>query len=134
MAQRKATDVMAELLRTAIKAGHSAKYVLFDTLFVSLKTIVCIKETFRMDTIDMVKRSSRIGYRYDGKNLNIKNIYAMNKRRRGRPKYLLSILVDLKTKDSQGKDAYTPAKIVCIRNRTNKKDWIVLITTDVNLY
>ena len=29
----KATDVMLDMLKTAIKAGHSAKYVLFDTWF-----------------------------------------------------------------------------------------------------
>lgn len=81
----------------------------------------------------MVKKSSRINYRYDGKNLNIRQIYAGNKKRRGRSKYLLSVLVDLNTKDSHGNDTYTPAKTVCVRNRTSRKDWIALISTDVDL-
>ena len=43
-ARAKATDVLVDLLKTAIHAGHSAKYVLFDTWFSSPKTICRIKK------------------------------------------------------------------------------------------
>ena len=39
----------------------------------------------------MIKKSSRIKYSYCGKQLNIKEIYSRNKKRRGRSKYLLSV-------------------------------------------
>ena len=42
-ARRKMTDVMVELLRDAIKAGHKAKYVLFDRWFSSPAQIKAIK-------------------------------------------------------------------------------------------
>ena len=41
------------------------------------------------------------------------------KKRRGRSKYLLS--VDVMVGKGQGK---IPARIVCVRNKKNKKDWI----------
>lgn len=62
MAQQKGTDVMVELLKTAIAAGHSAKYVLFDTWFSAPKSIINIKESCSLDTIAMVKLSSKINY------------------------------------------------------------------------
>ncbi len=39
----------------------------------------------------MIKKSSRIKYAYCGEQLNIKEIYSRNKKRRGRLKYLLSV-------------------------------------------
>ena len=39
----------------------------------------------------MIKKSSRIKYSYCGEQLNIKEIYCRNKKRRGRSKYLLSV-------------------------------------------
>lgn len=82
-ARSKATDVLVDLLKAAIKAGHSAKYVLFDTWFSSPKTICRIKKECRLDTIAMIKKSSRIKYLWEGQKLNIKELYSRNKKRRG---------------------------------------------------
>lgn len=60
MAVRKATDVMLELLREALRAGHQAKYVLFDTWFANPHQIVSIKD-MGLDVIAMVKKSSKRG-------------------------------------------------------------------------
>ena len=32
-----------------------------------------------------------------------------------------------------GKENPVPAKIVCVRNRTNRKDWLAFICTDLEL-
>lgn len=74
----------------------------------------------------MIKKSSKIKYAYQGKMLDIKKIYSKNKKRRGRSKYLLSIEVTV------GKEAI-PAKIVCVRNKSKKKDWLAIICTDTSL-
>ncbi len=83
MAVRKATDVMLELLREALRAGHQAKYVLFDTWFANPHQIVLIKD-MGLDVIAMVKKSSKIQYEYEGKRLNAKQIFKKSKKRRGR--------------------------------------------------
>ena len=79
MALRKATDVMLELLDAAMKAGHQAKYVLFDTWFANPHQIVAIKD-MGLDTIAMVKKSSRITYEFEGRRMNSKQIFKQIKR------------------------------------------------------
>lgn len=126
LAQMKGTDVMLELIRAAQKAGHSADYVLFDSWFSNPAQLVAIKN-LGLNSIAMIKKSSRIRYEYDGQQLSIKKIFGICKKRRGRSKYLLSVNVMV------GKDQKIPAKIVCVRNRKNKKDWIAFICTNPNL-
>ena len=126
LAQTKAPDVMISLIDAAITSGISAQYVLFDCWFANPAQIMQIKSK-GMDVIAMIKKSSRIKYGYDGKQLNIKEIYARNKKRRGRSRYLLSVDVTL------GKTNPIPAKIVCVRNKANRKDWLAFICTDNTL-
>ncbi len=124
--KRKATEVMLELIDSAKASGLTAKYVLFDSWFSSPKTILRIKER-GFDTIAMVKKSSKIKYEFEGEQLNIKQIYSRCKKRRGRSKYLLSINVMV------GKENPIPAKLVCVRNKNKKKDWLVLLSTDTTI-
>ena len=126
LAQRKGPEVMIELLKTALSAGHHADYVLFDTWFSSPSQLVAVKD-LGMDSIAMVKKSSRVFYEYEGRPLSIKKIFGICKKRRGRSKYLLSVDVMV------GKDRKIPARIVCVRNRKNKKDWIAFICTNPDL-
>ena len=114
------------LLDTATTAGLSADYVLFDSWFANPTQITDIKSK-GMDVIAMIKKSSRIKYEYCGEQLNIKEIYSRNKKRRGRSKYLLSIDVKI------GKENPIPAKIVCVRNKANRKDWLAFVCTDTDL-
>lgn len=79
----------------------------------------------------MVKVSSRIRYDYNGKRKNIKQIYNSCKKRRGRSRYLLSVNVSVGQEQKDGHSI--DAKIVCVRNRANRKDWLALICTDTSL-
>ena len=124
-AQMKGTEVMIELLRNTHSAGHSADYVLFDTWFSSPAQLIAVKN-LGLDSIAMIKKSSRIYYEYEGEQLSIKKIFGICKKRRGRSKYLLSVNVMV------GKEKL-PAKIVCVRNKKNKKDWIAFICTNPEL-
>lgn len=131
MAVRKATDVMLELLREALRAGHQAKYVLFDTWFANPHQIVLI-EDMGLDVIAMVKKSSKIQYEYEGKRLNAKQIFKKSKKRRGLSRYLLSVEI-LIGKDNGMDEHPVPARLVYVRNRNNRKDWIALVSTDMSL-
>lgn len=125
----KANDVMLDMLKTAIKAGHSAKYVLFDTWFSNPKDIIRIHNECGLNTIAMIRKSSKVFYEYEGKRMNVKQIFGMCRKRRGRSKHLLSVNVNISLKSGQS----LPAKIVCVRNRNKKKDWIAFICTDISL-
>lgn len=126
LAQTKAPEAMLTLLSTAVSTGLSAEYVLFDTWFSNPAQITAIN-SMGMDVIAMIKKSSRIKYTYGDEQLNIKEIYARNRKRRGRSKYLLSVDVMV------GKEKTIPAKIVCVRNKLNRKDWLAFICTDASL-
>ena len=117
---------MIELLKSAQAAGHQADYVLFDTWFSSPAQIIALKK-LGLDSIAMIKKSPRVYYEYEGELLSIKKIFGICKKRRGRSKYLLSIKVMV------GKDQNIPAKIVCVRNKKNKKDWIAFLCTNPDL-
>ena len=126
LAQMKGTEAMIELLKTAQRTGHQADYVLFDTWFSNPAQLIAVKD-LGLDSIAMIKKSSRIYYEYEGKPLSINKIFGICKKRRGRSKYLLSVNVMV------GKDKKLPAKIVCVRNKKKKKDWIAFISTDPSL-
>ena len=126
LAQMKGTSVMVELLKTALNAGYKADYVLYDSWFSNPAQLVAVKN-LGLDSIAMIKKSSRIRYEYEGQMLSIKKIYGICKKRRGRSRYLLSVNVMI------GKEQKIPAKIVCVRNKRNKKDWIAFICTNPDL-
>ena len=115
------------LLDVALSAGLKADYVLFDSWFSTPAQVTAIHSK-GMDVIAMIKKSSRIKYSYGGEQLNIKEIYSRNKKRHGRSKYLLSVDVMV------GKANPIPAKIVCVRNKANRKDWLAFICTDTTLF
>ena len=73
-------------------------------------------------------KKSKTKYLYRGEKLNIKEIYSRSRKRRGRSHYLLSGLVDVE-KDGES----IPAKLVYVRNKGNRKDYLVLISTDTQL-
>ena len=118
---------MLTLLEAAKKAAIPAKYVLFDSWFSSPSTLHAVKR-MDFDVIGMVKKSPKMFFRYDGEDMSLISIYNKNKKRRGKSKYLLSVMVDV-VKDGD----IIPAKVVYVRNRNKRKEYLCLISTDVNL-
>ncbi len=127
LSKMKGTKAMIELIRRALYAGIKADYVLFDTWFSSPAQLLDIKKIW-IDAIAMIRKSSKIRYIYEGEKLNLNRIYGMNKKRRGRSRYLLSVNVEIE-KDGMR----IPAKIVCVRNKKNRKDWVPFICTNPDL-
>lgn len=127
LSMEKGTHAMLVLLDAAKKAAIPAKYVLFDSWFSSPSTLHAVKKT-GYDVIGMVKKTPKMFFRYNGEDMSLVSIYDKNKKRRGKSRYLLSVLVDV-VKD----DEIIPAKVVYVRNRNKRKEYLCLICTDVNL-
>ena len=94
LSMEKGTHAMLTLLETAKKAAIPAKYVLFDSWFSSPSTLHAVKR-MDFDVIGMVKKSPKMFFRYDGEDMSLISIYNKNKKRRGKSKYLLSVMVDV---------------------------------------
>jgi hypothetical protein len=127
LSMTKGTIAMIELLKYAKAAKIPAKYVLFDSWFSSPSTIHAVKG-LGYDVIGMVKKTPKMFFRYNGEDMSLKAIYSRNRKRRGRSRYLLSVTVDV-VKDG----GIIPAKVVYVRNRNNRKDYLCLISTDTTL-
>ena len=127
LAQTKATSVMLTLLKDAKAAEIPAKYVLFDTWFCSPSSLLQVKD-IGYDVIGMVKKSEKIHFRYSGRMQSAPAIFRAAKKRRGRSPYLLSVEAEV----VKGKQAI-PVKLVFVRNRNKRQDYLILVSTDVNL-
>ncbi len=118
---------MLTLLKDAKAAEIPAKYVLFDTWFCSPSSLLQVKD-IGYDVIGMVKKSEKIHFRYSGRMQSAPAIFRAAKKRRGRSLYLLSVEAEV----VKGKQAI-PVKLVFVRNRNNRQDYLILVSTDVNL-
>nr|WP_244324829.1 transposase [Sporofaciens musculi] len=76
----------------------------------------------------MVKKTPKMFFRYNSEDMPLTTIYKKNRKRRGRSRYLLSVMVDVV---KEGKTI--PAKVVYIRNKNKRKEYLCLISTDVSL-
>ena len=124
---KKGTAVMQELIKAAKKAAIPAEYVLFDSWFTSPSTLHSVKK-LGYDVVGMVKKTPKMFFRYNNGDMPLTSIYKNNRKRRGKSKYLLSVMVEV-IKDGES----IPAKVVYVRNRNKKKDYLCLISTDISL-
>lgn len=127
LATTKATSVMLDLIDSAKIAGIPATHVLFDTWFCSPSSLIAIKKK-NFNVVAMAKKTPKMHYLYNGKMQPLTEIYKQNKKRRGRSKYLLSVEVTV-VKDGDS----IPARIIYVRNKNKKKDYLALITTDMTI-
>ena len=126
-AQGKGTEVMLELLSLALKRGVKASYILFDSWFSSPKMFQEIR-ALELHAVTLLKRSSKVHYFYQGNAVDVKSLFKQLRKRRGRSRYLLSVEVE-----AHVDDGVIPIKLVYVRNRNKRKEYLVLATTDTTL-
>jgi len=105
------------------------KYLLFDSWFAFPKTIASFVRE-EVNIIAMLKRMPNVRYQYNDRNVNLKELYSMikNSWKKGMDSYSVSAEL-LEKKDGK----LIPAKILFLKNRNKKSDWISLICTDDKL-
>lgn len=133
----KATTVVLNSLKRALKAGFKARYVLFDSWFTCPSLLAGLAE-LRLDTIGMVKQCEKLLYSFNGQLVPITRIYEQSCKRQGRSKYLLSVNTTLCRKGTKSEAPLSiPVKLVFVRNTATKgrkaKNYFVLLCTDTTL-
>ncbi|SHL28856.1 Transposase DDE domain-containing protein [Desulfatibacillum alkenivorans DSM 16219] len=121
-AVQKATDNTLAMVKRALNAGVKARYVLMDSWFTMPAMVSALKK--HLDVIGMVRKTPNVKYGFEGESLCLKDIYKKLKKRPGRAKILASVQATLK----DGLDV----KLVFVRDR-RKKDWLALLSTDLEL-
>lgn len=128
---RKSTEVLLELLRQAKAYMAPASYILFDSWFAFPNLIRKAWDLYRLHTVCMLKAMPKVYYEYQGQKLNLNQLYAAVKKRRGRARILSSIVVGIGQLENGEQLA---ARIVFVRDkRHHKKKWLALLTTDTEL-
>jgi hypothetical protein len=124
-ALKKAPENVLLMLQRALEFGLSARYVLMDSWFAFPSLIVAIKQLRRaFDVICMLKDLPQIRYHYHGRELQLGELYAMLKKRRGKAIVKASVIVRL--------NCGTHVRIVFASGR-NQKGWVALLSTDLAL-
>jgi hypothetical protein len=120
--------LVLEMLRNVKGSEADAGYVMFDSWFSSPSSIipVCTKG---YEVVARLKNNNT-KYLYKGEMMTLKQIYSKNRKRSGMSKYLLSVDIEVRHKDFEHSVA---AKVVFVRNKKKRKEWIALISTDLSL-
>ena len=128
-AQRKMNEVVLELISQALRLGVTAKYVLFDSWYSSPQMFWHLKE-LGLESVAMLKRSSKVYYRYRGRNYSIKALYQrlLNSKRPAGQSYLYSSIVEA---NFQGQ--VFPVKIVFVAKKGVRNQYLVLASTKTKL-
>ena len=123
-------DLMLDMLDIAEKHNIKADYVLFDSWFSSPSTLLKLLKR-QMHTIAMVKATKKVHYVVDGLHKDVKQIYKGLTRKRRKGDIIKSIIVHLEDKENDNERI--PVRLVFVRNRNKKNDWLALISTDIDL-
>jgi len=117
-----APENLEAMVKRVLATGVRAKHILMDSWFMMPATVTALSKY--INVVGMVKKTSKIHYEFNGNWVDVKAIYRQLKKRRGRAKILASTIVTLKGGLS--------ARLVFVRDR-RKKDWLVLLSTDLEL-
>jgi hypothetical protein len=117
----------------AVKSGIPASIIAFDSWFAVPQTISRLMKQARLTVIARLKTNAKQYYEHDGKMINIKALYTMSKKRRGKSVWKLSVRVNLLVKEKNKIIERIPVKLVYLPNRANSKEWICLLSTDTEM-
>jgi hypothetical protein len=123
-----APEVLFYMLEQAKKVSIPARHVVFDSWFSFPSTMMRIRK-IGFDVVGRLKDTKTIQYLVNGEKKTLKQLYAANKKRRGRAKYLLSVAVLLYNSDNET----LPARIIFVRDRNRRGKWIAFASTDMSL-
>lgn len=122
-AQKQKPEAAMELIRNALGAGIKAGYVLMDTWFTNEPSIRSILDE-GLDVIGMLKDNKQF-YFYKGKRYNLKQLGKfVSLSKPGNILYSISVKTGKKR---------IPVRLVFVRNRNKKGEYIVLLSTDCSL-
>jgi hypothetical protein len=119
-----APELIPTMIDRALSTGLSASYVLMDSWFTYAPLIQAILYK-GLDVIGMVKSANQ-RYMVNHRRLSLKELYSVAKPVSGKKKQILRSIC---TQMAPG----IPVKIVFVRHRTKKKEWLAILSTDCSL-
>ena len=133
MARTSMNDLTVKFACDAVKAGIPGGMIVFDSWFAVPHTISRLMKEAKLTVIARLKTNSKQYYEYNGKMMNIKTIYSICSKRRGKAKWKLGVNVHLLVKEKNKIIERIPVRLVYLPNRANTKEWICILSTDTNM-
>ncbi len=118
-----APEQIPDMIARAMKSGIDASYVLMDSWFTQQPLIKEITEQ-GLDVIGMVKKLKQ-RYLVDGNRVSLDQLYRLAVPSDGKK----GILRSIHTTQANG----VPVKVVFVRNRNKKSEWLAILSTDCTL-
>lgn len=118
-----APEQIPPMIERALAAGIDASYVLMDSWFTQPPLLKQIKSQ-GIDVIGMVKRLTQ-RYVVRGQKVYLDELYRLATPEPGKG----SILRSIQTKQVNG----LPVKVIFVRNRNKKSEWLAILSTDLTL-
>ena len=78
----------------------------------------------------MLKRMHRVYYMYEGQKYTLTQLYQVVRKKRGHAKILTSVVVSFGLDDNEKEIQY---RIVFVRDRNRSKNWLAILSKDMNL-
>jgi PAS domain-containing protein len=122
-------SLVLDMLESVKGTAAETRHVLFDSWFASPSSILSVNG-LGYHVVARLKDHRTYRYRCQGEILSAAEIYARNKKRRGRSRHLLSVVVEVRHKDFEDS---IPARIVYVRDRSKPGEWIAILSTDMEL-
>jgi hypothetical protein len=119
---KKVTELLEPMVKRALRAGIQARYLLMDSWF-GFPAIIT-KLSGHLHVICMLKRMKTVFYTYQGRKMTLTTLHRVVKKRPGKARILAHVLVTIAPEQI--------VKIVFVRDR-RKKDWLALLSTDIDL-
>ena len=133
LARTSMNDLTVRFACEAVKAGIPTSIIAFDSWFAVPRTISRLMKEAELTVIARLKTNSKQHYEYNGKMINIKALYTMSNKRRGKAAWKLSVNVNLLVKEKNKIIERIPVKLVYLPNRANTKEWICILSTDTEM-
>lgn len=118
-----APSQIPDMVKRALTAGIDASYVLMDSWFTQQPLIQALVEQ-GIDVLGMVKATNQ-RYVVDEKRVDLKELYRLATPTLGSK----SILRSIHTTMANG----VPVKVVFVRNRNKRREWLAILSTDCTL-
>ena len=122
-AMTKSTDHLETMVKRVLALGIRADYVLMDSWFCFPAILATLGK--HVPVICMGKDMPKVFYRYNGQYVRLSKLYSLLRKRPGRAKILTSVV----TETVKGQKV----KIVFVRNRNKKRQWLAILSTRIDL-
>jgi hypothetical protein len=133
LARTSMNELTVKFACEAVKSGIPASIIAFDSWFAVPHTISRLMKEANLTVIARLKTNAKQYYEYNEKKVNIKTLYTICQKRRGKAAWKVSVKVNLLVKEKNKIIERIPVRLVYLPNRANSKEWICILSTDTEM-